>query len=178
MGRIAEQDLVDDLDRQFAEMRRHFKFKRSQMEVQDPGDGMAAIVTPQFEYRASIQIDEDDPSQYIRKQEVSRLSTPEVLLSEQFATAYGEMFNAIEVIPPMLINLEDFIDSVEDMEKHTLNIDFDRNATWCRLSILRVPGELTVQANRISLQLSQTFPPTKLIDAFFQFREELKGVEF
>ena len=178
VARIAEQDLVDDLDRQFADLRRHFKFKRSQMEVQDPDDGVGAIVTPQFEYRASIQIDESDPSMYVRTQEVSRLTSPEALLSAEFELAYGEMFNAIEVTPPGLINMEDFIDSVEDMDKHTLKIDFDRNATWCQLSILRVPGEMTVYTNRISLQLTQTFPPTRLIDAFFQFREELKGVEF
>lgn len=178
VARIAEENLTDDLDQQFSDLRRHFKFRRSQMEVQDPGDGVAAIVTPQFEYRASIQIDEEDPSQYVRKQEVSRLATPEVLLSPEFTLAFGETFNSIEVTPPVLINLEDFIDSVEDLDKHTLNIDFDRNATWCQLTILRVPGELTVYANRITLQLTQTFPPTKLIDSFFQFREELKDVEF
>lgn len=176
--KISDAELAEDLDVQFAEFRRHFRFRRAEMEVQDPGDGCAAILTPWFEYRISISQDDEDPAVYVFKRQVNKIVGPEELLSDEFAKVFGDVFNSIEVSPPATINMEEFIDSMEDLDKHTLSIDFDRTATWCQLSIVRVPGELLVETDQISLVLDQAQPPTKLLDAFFQFREELKDIEF
>ena len=178
VGKIADGDLAQDLDVQFAAFRRHLGFRRAEMEVQDPSDGCAAILTPWFEYRISVSLLCDDPTVYVFKRMVNRIVGPDELLSNQFASVFGDVFNSIEVCPPTTINMEDFIDSMEDLQKHTLSIDFDRTATWCQLTILRLPGELTVETDRISLVMEQAQPLTKLLDAFFQFREELKDIEF
>jgi len=175
---LTTAELTEELDLRFAEFRKQFKFKRVDMEVQDPSDGCAAIITPQFEYRISIALDQDDPTMYVFRRQVSKINGPDAIMTESFSTVFGNVFNAMEVNPPVSINVEDFIDSMEELDKPTLKLNFDRTATWCQLTIAAVQGELTVESDEISILLEQARPPAKLLEAFFQFREELKDIEF
>ena len=175
---LTTAELTEELDLRFAEFRKQFKFRRVDMEVQDPSDGCAAIITPQFEYRVSIALDQDDPAVYVFRRQVSKINGPDAIMNKPFAKVFGDVFNCVEVSLPSSISVEDFIDSMEDLDKPTLKLNFDRTATWCQLTIAKVQGELTVESDQISVLLEQPQPPAKLLEAFFQFREELKDIEF
>ena len=177
VGRIAARDIGNDLDARFAEFRQHFQFKRVELRVSDPENGCGMISTPWFDYRVTVTLSPDDASEAVWRRQVTDFRHPEPLLSPEFATVFGNLFNTVEFEPPEPIDVEDFIDAMEDRSDTSMQIDYDRTATWCQLSIESLPGQLKVENDRVAFVTSQPQLPAQLLDAFFRYREQLKGIE-
>ena len=178
VGRIAEEEIGADLDERFAEFRRAFPFKRVDLKVSDPDNGTGAISTPWFDYRITVTVADDDPSEAVWRRQVTDFRDPEPLLSSEFATVFGNMFDTIRFEPPEAITIEEFIDAMEDRDDKTMTIDYDRTSTWCQLSLENIPGQLLVESDCVSLTTNQPQLPARLLEAFFRFREELTGIEW
>lgn len=175
--RISNGDIGADLDIRFAEFRRHFKFKRVDLKVQDPSDGFGAIVTPLFDYRVSAAMSSGDPSSVAIRSHVTNFCGPDVLLSPAFSAVFGSLFNSIEVTPTHPIHIETLIDTIEDREDSIVSVQYDRSVAWCRLSVTGETGELLVETDRMQLLLGQAAVPKKLLDTFLRFREVLRGLD-
>ncbi|MEQ9409080.1 MAG: hypothetical protein RIK87_15195 [Fuerstiella sp.] len=177
VGRIADSDISDDLDARFSEFRRHFGFKRRDLRVSEPENGTGAIATPWFEYRVTVTQATDDSSEAVWRRQVSDFRQPEPLLSSEFATAFGKLFDTVEFEPPEPLDIEDFIDRLEARHDPALSLDYDRTATWCQLTSSDIPGLLNICSDRIALRTMQPDLPARLLESFFLFRSCLKGIE-
>ena len=175
--RIAEGDIGADLDVRFTEFRRHFKFKRIELKVQDPCDGFGAIITPLFDYRVTAAMSTEDPSSAVIRSQVTNFCGPDTLLSPAFAAVFGTLFNSIEVCPPNDIHIESLIDTIEDRDDGLVTIHYDRSVSWCRLTVPSEQGELLVESDRILLSLGQAAVPQKLLDTFLRFRAVLRDLD-
>ena len=51
---------------------------------------------------------------------------------------FPRQFNSIELRPADPINLEDFIDTIEEIDSPSLQLDYDRAASWCSLRLMGV----------------------------------------
>ncbi len=177
VGRCAYQEISDDLDARFSEFRKHLKFKRVDLKVSEPDNGCGLISTPYFDYRVTVTQSEDDATETVWRQQVSDFRGPEALLSSEFATVFGSLFDTVEFEPPEPIDMERFIDHMESQQDGEIEIEFDRTATWCELTTNSIPGQLTVTSERISLTTNQPDLPARLLEAFFEFRSCLRGIE-
>lgn len=176
VGRLALREISDDLDQRYAAFRQHLGFRRVDLKVSEPDNGFGAIVTPWFEYRVTVNQADDEPSECIWRKQASAFSGPEPLLSENFASTFAADFDTVELEPPEQIDIEAFIDHLEDEPHDDLTLEYDRTATWCQLTTTRIPGLLLVEADRIALQNLQPDLPAQLLQAFFRFREELPAL--
>ena len=95
---------------------------------------------------------------------------PESLFSSEFATVFGSLFDTVEFEPPDSIDMEQFIDHLEDRADEDLVLEYDRTATWCLLTTERIPGQLQVTPERISLTTPQPELPAQLLQSFFDYR--------
>ncbi|MEZ6125887.1 MAG: hypothetical protein R3C49_22395 [Planctomycetaceae bacterium] len=177
IGRIAVTEISDDLNERFAEFRRHFGFRRTELQVTEPDDGFGAIQTPLFEYRMTVTQSGEDPAEAVFRRQVSEFRDVESLMSAEFSAAFGRLFHAIEFEPPVSIDVEAFIDHIEDQPEEDFSIDYDRTATWGRLTCARIPGTLMILPDRVTLTTTQPELPTRLLEAFLQFRGRLVGIE-
>ena len=177
VGRIATLDISDDLDIRFAEFRRHFRLKRVDLRVSEPDEGTGAIATPWFEYRVTVTHSEEDAGEAIWRQQVTEFRDTERLFSSEFATVFGNLFDTVEFEPPEPIDMEAFIDSLENREGDDIKVEYDRTATWCQLMTEAVPGQLYVESDRVALVTQQAQLPAQLVEAFINFRECLTGIE-
>ena len=177
VGRIATLDISDDLDIRFAEFRRHFRLKRVDLRVSEPDEGTGAIATPWFEYRVTVTHSEEDAGEAIWRQQVTEFRDTERLFSSEFATVFGNLFDTVEFEPPEPIDMEAFIDSLENREGDDIKVEYDRTATWCQLMTEAVPGQLYVESDRVALVTQQPQLPAQLVEAFINFRECLTGIE-
>lgn len=176
VGRIAGEDIGEDLDQRFTEFRRHFGFKRVDLRVNEPDGGMGAIATPWFEYRVTVMIAEDDASEAVFRRQVSDFHDPKALMSSEFATVFANVFNTIEFEPPVAIEMEEFIDTMEERDNDSMSIEFDRTATWCELTVPSIPGTLLVESDRVALVTNQPQLPARLLEAFLSFQEHLPTI--
>ncbi|MCP4505486.1 MAG: hypothetical protein GY826_03725, partial [Fuerstiella sp.] len=72
---------------------------------------------------------------------------------------------------------EAFIDSIEDRDDGAINLEFDRQSTWCELTTDLIPGRLLVESDRVAFVTNEPQLPARLLSAFFEFRTQLTGLE-
>jgi hypothetical protein len=177
VGKLAYEEIAADLDSRFAQFRKDLGFKRLDLKVSEPDSGLGAISTPWFDYRITITQASDDPQSAVFRRQVSDFRDTKAMLSSEFATVFGTLFNSVEFEPPEPIDIEAFIDSLEDRGDSDLTLEFDRTSTWCQIATPRIPGTLSVETDCIALITAQPELPARLLEAFFSFREHLTGID-
>jgi hypothetical protein len=177
--RIAATDIGLDLDQRYADFRRELGLKRAQLEVSEPHDGCGTIATPAFSYQVSVDLRSEDPSTLFWKRRVFGFNAPEPLLSDSFSATFGTTFDTVEFEPLDPVDVEAFIDWIENQSDGKLEPDYDRMATWCRLTARdQTASTMLVQSHVISLTSLQPVPPVSLLQSFFSFRDMLPEIQW
>lgn len=173
VARIAADQIDADLGEIYDELRTQFRFKRTDMMVSTPADGRGSIATPYFEYSVIVSLNSHDPSQVIWQRQVSEIREPGQVLAEPFAAVFGSMFNTVELAPPKPVDLEAFIDRVEDLASEQVTLSYDKDATWCRVSVAGIAGEMEITARTLSLVQRNPKSPGILLQSFLDFQAAL-----
>lgn len=178
VARIAEQDLGQDLDQYFDSLRRAFNYSRRQLVVSEPTGGVAAIETPEFEYRIVATQSDSVPTEVVMRRQVSRFADLNVVKSEEFSRAFGSLFNAVELTFAKPLLVEDVIDWVEEQSGDAALIDYDRTALWCSITLRGIPGGvLHVQADCLKVSTAAPNLAPELLQVLEQFRRELPRID-
>ena len=177
VGRIAEEDLRQDLDERFEEFRRQLKFRRVEISVTDPLSGMGQISTPWFDYQVSVIHDPNDATAVIWRRQLSEFRQIEKLDSPELATVFGTTFDTVELSPPAAIDIAALIDHIEDEADERISLEYDRQVTWCAVTILGIAGQMKFTSDRIALVIHQAQPPGKLLDSFFKVRSRISEIQ-
>ena len=177
VGRIAEEDLRLDLDERFEEFRRLLKFRRVEISVTDPMSGVGQISTPWFDYQASVIHDVNDAASVIWRRQLSEFRQIDKLDSDELASVFGSTFDTVELSPPTMIDIAALIDQIEEEADDRVSLDYDRQTTWCSVSITGIAGEMRFTADRIALVIHQAQPPGKLLDSFFKVQTRINAIQ-
>lgn len=175
--RIAADDIGRDLDLRFSDLRRQLQLKRTQLDVAEPHDGRGTITTPEFQYQVTVELCHDEPSDLIWRRCVTDISTPESVLSDSFAAAFGTVFDTVEFTPTDPIDVPGLIDWIEDRSENHLRPEYDRTCSWCRLT---APGptasEMLVEQHQVSLRSLTPCLPETLLKSFLALQTLLPSV--
>lgn len=169
----ALEELQADLDKVHAELRDAFKFKRLDLQVDGPIDGSGTIITPGFSYSCGVRLNPRDPSEVIWRREVVDLADAEQAASKPFAAVFDESFDTVSLAPSEPLDVAALIDRIEALEDPRVSLDYDRETTWCKLTIRGIPGEIKVTKSTFELVQSKPTAPKKLLEAFFAIRQML-----
>ena len=178
LAELAIDDLNSDLEETFAKLRSGFGFKRRQLTATDPTENVGEVETPGFTYEVSISPIEDEPKMALWRKAISRISDAESVTSAAFEETFGSQFNILELALQKPVDVEDVIDEVEDCDDPTVSVDYEKDATWCRIEFRGRSESIHVEADRIRVQSNGGISPSELIDAFLmahtQFFHEAK----
>ena len=177
VGRIAEEDLRQDLDERFEEFRRQLKFKRVDISVTDPTCGAGQISTPWFDYHVSVIHDVNDATGVIWRRQLSEFRQIDQLDSPELASVFGTTFDTVEFSPPAAIDIAALIDHIEDEADERISLEYDRQTTWCAVTIRGIAGQMKFTSERIALVIHQAQPPGKLLDSFFKVRSRISEIQ-
>ena len=177
ISRIAELDLRQDLDERFDEFRRLLKFRRVEISVTDPLSGTGLISTPWFDYQVSVLHDPGDAAAVLWRRQLSEFRQIDKLDSAEVKSVFGTTFDTVEFSPPAAIDVAAMIDQIEDEADARISLDYDRQTTWCTVTIQGIAGQMHFTSDRISLFINQAQPPAKLLDAFFQVKLRITEIQ-
>lgn len=154
-------------------LRKHFSFKRKDLDSASPGDGTGSILTPYFLYSVTVTLNPANPAEIIWRRQITDIKEPEQVLSPAFENVFPKTFSTVEFAPPQPIDLPAFIDQLEDTDDGRVKLNYDPDTTWCRLSMPGLIGQVEVTPERFALlQLNPTSPKV-LLEAFFKIQAML-----
>ena len=177
VARLGKNLVRDDLDATYASFRTAMGLKRRQLEVTDSGEGFGSIQTPFFLYSNSVSQCEHDPSQALWRRELSKIVSAEVTRSEGCNQLFQNVFDTVEVVPSSPISLEKLIDHVEDLADEQVAADYDRELTYCRLCIAKLPFRIDVMRDLIRIVQPEPASPQKLLHYVQDFRRSTVAIQ-
>ena len=169
---VAQADLDSDLDKTFAALRSKFGLKRKEMRTMGPVDGLGAITTPVFTYEVAVEAIADQPHQVLWRRAITAITEAEAVTSDPFAVVFGDDFNTLEINSAISIDVESVIDRVEDADAEGVSVEYDRDATWCRIELSQQKTTIEVHEDSIRVSSRVETSPEKLIDSLFSIHRQ------
>lgn len=169
---IAQLDLDADLDKTFQALRKKFGLKRKDMATSGPIDGVGAITTPSFTYEVSVETMEDEPQKILWRRAISAITAADAVTSEPFEVVFGTDFNMLEIVLNKAIDVEAVIDRVEDADCDNVEVDYEKDVTWCRIRFTDRKTIVRVEENSIRVRSEIETTPNDLIESFFSAHQQ------
>lgn len=168
---ISGAEVQEDLEEKFASLKKAFKFKRKELSIANEDDGTGTIVTPYFNYSISISLDPEDSSGVVWEWAVDAIKEPDKIFSDEFSDVFGREFDTVEFSMP--IDVEEFIDQVEELDADDIEIAYDMDATSCSLTVEGVDGKIEVTSETLAMVNSSPTTPRLMLESFFQIQRKL-----
>lgn len=165
IGRIAEPELQDDLETRFGVLRSEFQFKRREVTKDGPAAGQGALVTPFFEYVVTIAVDAEDVSQYMFERRVTNVSDLGALADGAFDRVFATLLNTVEIPAVVPIDVEAVIDAIEDADPDDLVLDYNADASECRVQPRDTGTQIVITADGLSVHDVAALPSGLLLTA-------------
>lgn len=162
------EEIREDLESVYRQLRDEFGLRRKDLEKVGPEDGGGSVICPYFTYTVHVAQNPDDPSGVIFYREISDIIESERILADDFRNVFSGMFGALKFSPPVRVDLEEFIDRMEEMREHLQSLDFDPDGTYCKLRLDGIDAVLKVTTTEISLVHDTSKEPRVLIETFFE----------
>ena len=167
---LAQAELDADLDVTFAKLKSSFKFKRKEIAADGPVDGMGVITTPHFFYEVTVAPMEDTPRNVVIRRSVRGIASADVITGQEFFAAFGTRFNQLEVACEKPLDLESIIDQIEDADSSDVDLDYDKDITYCTISLNSMRTSIAVQPNLIHVKGPGDVTPADLVHSFFEMQ--------
>lgn len=148
---VSADELKQDLDTVYDALKAAFSFKRRDLSVAEPADGTGTITTPHFSYSVSVALNPDDMTEVIWTKTIDHIQSPSEVASEAFAEVFDNVFHALQYSLPTAVDIEDFIDALEDAEIANVELTYDRDATYCELRFGETPGAVRITADTLAI---------------------------
>lgn len=149
LAEVSADQMDADLVETFAALRDVYGFKRREISVTGPEEGFGAISTPCFNYEIAIAQIPNQPSHYCLRRAITRIQEPVRVLSAEFEAVFSNRFRTIEILAESNFDLEAIIDRIEEVDSNWVSVDFDKNISWCKISL--GPVLVDVSGNRIRI---------------------------
>ena len=149
-------------------MRKAFKFKRLDTKVDLPDPGWGTIETPYFTYSINASLDDENLAQIRWERSIRNIKDPDKVGSLEFAAVFDFLFDRIELSFAEPIQLEDWIDNIEEKDDEDLCLNYDSSLTRCTLNISGIAATIHVQENKFAVVHPQTATTHDIIASYVQ----------
>lgn len=169
VGRIAEADLQDDLEARFQSLKQQFGWKRTQIVKDGPTAGAGQLATPAFDYLVRVEIDPADTSQFLFERRVCHVKDLAATGCGEFDFVFAGVFDSAEIVARDPIDVEAVIDAIEDADPPELILDYNADATECRVQPRGTLTRIVVTAESLLVQ-DGSLSASTLLQAAASFR--------
>jgi len=172
---LCSHEIVADLDQKFSLFRNQLGLKRKQLESRPPEDCQGVLATPLFDYVLEVDFLEQDPSKICWQRSLARIQDLKILQQPVVKELFGNEQIQLQVQVDYLIDLEQFVDFVEEDESLDLMIDYDRELTWCEIGSKSMMGKMRISKNELTVFHSHSSSGLdQLFEAWMFFQLQLQ----
>lgn len=166
LAELAGPEINQELNKVFGDLRSTYGLKRKQIEVSGPENGMGSILTPYFSYQVFVSLDPENSAEILWQRSVAEIVEPDKIFTPLFDNVFGRQFTLLETDTDLPLNLEAIIDYIEDVESNDIQVDYDKDLTWCRIEIDGSPSSVVVRDTSIRVVGQPETTPAELVSAY------------
>src|SRR6185437_13680024 len=122
---IVQPELMSELEQTHARLRARFGYKRKDLTVETDEPDRVRLLTPDFEYRISVELDAEDPSQATWRREVRVSGDSDLLHDGRLADVFGEELDSVEYRFAQPLRIDDVVDRIEERTEGGVSVDYD-----------------------------------------------------
>lgn len=164
---IAASEIDDDMQKVHTAVKDAFGFTRREMElVGKPTDGSQELLTPRFSYVVSVELSEDDPTEYVLERVVNRIDGADLVASDEFEDAFGSTFETVVIEPGSPIEVEEVIDAIEAEKDPGVSVSYPAGCEYCEIELSGVQAEIRVTDSTIEITYRKARTPKALLTEF------------
>jgi hypothetical protein len=175
VGRLAAERVRSDLDDVFDQLRSVFRFKRSEIESTEHACGHGEIATPYFLYQSAVVLNPRKASEAIWRRDISRIANLNQLLTDEFASVFGGLFDTVEFSPPSPIDITSVIDRVEARDDPRVSLNYNRQLSFCEIAIAGTNVKIHVTSEAFRIVHPDTETPRVLLQSLSQVQQAIVG---
>lgn len=149
LAEIVQPELLAELERVHARVRSAFAYKRKDLSVECDEPGHARLLTPDFEFRLSVELDAEDPTVALWRREVLASGDSELLQDGRLVEVFGDDLDSVEYRFAQALKIDEVVDRIEEREEGGVSVDYDSRCTWCEVSIEGLPATVRLQDQQL-----------------------------
>ena len=172
--KIGTQELTEEGKRLYEDLKNAFGYKRRDLKFTED-EGGTSIITPDFTVNVTVDIDEDDPSQYELATEVTDIRNPVAVNDEAFAAVFDREFDRIVLETTGSLSVKKAIDLIEDAEDSRVSVEYEPDMDECSVSVDGFDAEVVLRTHEIELSFQQKEKVAVLLNSFKQLPMILKA---
>jgi hypothetical protein len=170
VAEVAAEDIRSDLDGYYSALREYMHYRRRDLEV-TAASGEGRLRTPDFDYTIRILQAEEEPEEVVWQREIAHIRNAEVVLSPEFQTVFGGLFDTLAFDFEQPFDLESWVDRVEENLPAGVKLRCPSDLSSCEVTVPGFRGVIRLWPDRIEVQ----GPPTRnsaapLVQTYLQFR--------
>jgi len=168
---LAEAQIDADMQDVFSALRKSYGLKRKEISVDGPDDGGGVVTTPFFCYQVQVRQDEESPSKVTWVRSITEISEPARVFAGPFDEVFGRQFLVLEILTRQSLDLEAIVDHIEELESDSIDVDYDKDLTWCELNVLNSTTSVRLSDSCIRVVSRQDVTPKELLESFLEIQE-------
>ena len=175
LHQLASPLIDQELDQIHKDLRQHFQFRRRELQFHHSLDGLGEIQTPEFHFYIEVDFDPMDPSLTRWQYRLTEIQNLDFLADAKFSQVFANRFTELIVARQGSVDIELLIDTIEDQSIAGIELDYDKEATWCKIQLVRCRSALTIRDNCLLIRdrgqaNAGTMSPCDLIADYLTYR--------
>ena len=167
IARLAEPDLVRELEETLPRLRQHFGYKRKDLRADGPAGGAASVLTPDFTYHLSAEQHPGRPDWAILRRRLTEFRSIDVVgrdaLSHAFPSGFSSLYQPFE----SPADVPTLIDAIEDeLPAAVTGLDYPPDATHCDLELRGFDGRVRIVREGLTVTAATSESPAVLAGHF------------
>lgn len=167
IAKCATDDLRDDLNRLYEQVRAAFGYKRKDVDT-GIDDGIGTLRTPDFEYTIRVVLDEADPTLISWRREIGGFTEPGFVRGPAFRELFGPRFDQLVFEFDTPLDVAAWIDRFEETPPKGAKLRIDSDGEACELTLAGLSGELRIEQRTVTV-CGRGRDCTGLLDQFLAF---------
>jgi hypothetical protein len=164
---ISKQEVKEGLEKIFARIQAHMKYKRKDLLVED-----GHIVTPDFEFWVECTQNSEDPGLAIISHQLTNIA-PTIVDDDGFDKVFETGFEDIIFELNNNVDVKDLIDHLEELNPDTVDLEYPADCAYCDLTIEGSRLGIRIRARSLTVHAPKATAPKQLVQSFFDVQRSL-----
>jgi hypothetical protein len=177
VAKIGRRNVEDYANKLFSGLRSVFKYKLGDVDfAMNEDESNARLLCKDFTVYISLALNDDDPSKYLLRTEVTEIRNPEALASEEFNRLFANTFDSLTFKSDREFGVEALIKAIEDVgDEDKVSVNYPGDISSCTIKVKGLDASIVIEGSKITMVYSRNVEVKELVGSFHALQRAFLG---